>query len=114
MLASTGLPPSALWLEITEPGVMEDLETALETLNELHRIGVVMAVDDFGTGYSSLSYLNRLPVGIVELDRSFVSDVGQHGTNESIVRAVLAMAGALGLRVVAEGAETELQRDWLR
>ncbi|HWS33854.1 MAG TPA: GGDEF domain-containing phosphodiesterase, partial [Actinoplanes sp.] len=114
VLACTGLPPSALWLEITESGVMEDLETALGTLTELHRIGVVMAVDDFGTGYSSLSYLSRLPVGIVKLDRSFVSGVGQHGADESIVRAVLAMAGALGLRVVAEGVETALQHDWLR
>ncbi|GAA1645667.1 diguanylate cyclase (GGDEF)-like protein [Actinoplanes couchii] len=60
VLASTGLPPSALWLEITESGVMEDIETALSTLNALHDLGVVMAVDDFGTGYSSLSYLSRL------------------------------------------------------
>ncbi|WP_430786649.1 EAL domain-containing protein [Actinoplanes sp. G11-F43] len=114
VLADTGLPPDALWLEITESGVMEDAESALSTLTELHRIGVTMAVDDFGTGYSSLSYLNRLPVDIVKLDRSFVSDVGTRGPNESIVRAVLAMAGALGLRVVAEGVETEVHRDWLR
>ncbi len=114
VLAETGLPPGALWLEITESGVMEDLETALATLDELHALGVVMAVDDFGTGYSSLSYLNRLPVGVVKLDRSFVSQVGTGGSEEQIVRAVLALAGALGLRVVAEGVETEVQRDWLR
>ncbi len=114
VLAETGLPPAALWLEITESGVMEDLETALATLDALHDLGVTMAVDDFGTGYSSLSYLNRLPVGIVKLDRSFVSEVGERGANESIVRAVLALAGALDLKVVAEGVETELQRDWLR
>ncbi|WP_306209801.1 putative bifunctional diguanylate cyclase/phosphodiesterase [Actinoplanes sp. RD1] len=113
VLAETGLPPEALWLEITESGVMEDLATALATLDELHALGVVMAVDDFGTGYSSLSYLNRLPVGVVKLDRSFVSSVGTGGTDEQIVRAVLALAGALGLRVVAEGVETDLQRDWL-
>ncbi|MFI5936397.1 putative bifunctional diguanylate cyclase/phosphodiesterase [Actinoplanes sp. NPDC051494] len=114
VLADTGLPPEALWLEITESGVMEDLEAALATLGALRELGVTMAIDDFGTGYSSLSYLNRLPVGIVKLDRSFVSDVGRHGANESIVRAVLAMTGALNLRVVAEGVETGLQRDWLR
>ncbi|GAA1639869.1 putative bifunctional diguanylate cyclase/phosphodiesterase [Actinoplanes couchii] len=114
VLASTGLPPSALWLEITESGVMEDIDTALSTLNALHDLGVVLAIDDFGTGYSSLSYLNRLPVGIVKLDRSFVSDVGRQGANEQIVRAVLAMTSALDLRVVAEGVETEAQRDWLR
>ncbi|EXG82896.1 diguanylate cyclase (GGDEF) domain-containing protein [Cryptosporangium arvum DSM 44712] len=114
VLDETGLPPDALWLEITESGVMEDLETALATLDELRGLGVTLAVDDFGTGYSSLSYLNRLPVGIVKLDRSFVSEVGEQGANESIVRAVLAMAGALDLKVVAEGVETDVQRDWLR
>ncbi|AGL19910.1 bifunctional diguanylate cyclase/phosphodiesterase [Actinoplanes sp. N902-109] len=114
VLAETGLPPSALWLEITESGVMEDLETALAALGALRDLGVILAIDDFGTGYSSLSYLNRLPVGILKLDRSFVSDVGEHGANESIVRAVLAMTKAMNLRVVAEGVETALQRDWLR
>ncbi|BCJ55295.1 hypothetical protein Asp14428_67700 [Actinoplanes sp. NBRC 14428] len=114
VLAGTGLPPGALWLEITESGVMEDLETALATLDALAELGVTLCIDDFGTGYSSLSYLNRLPVGIVKLDRSFVSEVGEHGANESIVRAVLAMTRSMNLRVVAEGVETALQRDWLR
>lgn len=113
-LRESALPPSALWLEITESGVMEDLETALLTLNALRTMGVTLCIDDFGTGYSSLSYLNRLPVGIVKIDRSFVSDVGTDGTNEPIVRAVLAMTRAMGHRVVAEGVETEAQRDWLR
>jgi diguanylate cyclase (GGDEF)-like protein len=132
VLIETGLPPGALWLEITESGVMEDLETALAALNALHDLGIILAIDDFGTGYSSLSYLNRLPVGILKIDRSFVSEVGltpeagsiagagsvplegERGANESIVRAVLAMTKAMNLRVVAEGVETELQRDWLR
>ncbi|MEV6842934.1 EAL domain-containing protein [Actinoplanes sp. NPDC051411] len=114
VLRETGLPPSALWLEITESGVMEDIEAALLTLNALKALGVTLCVDDFGTGYSSLSYLHRLPVGIVKIDRSFVSDVGAEGTNEPIVRAVLAMTRAMGQRVVAEGVETPVQRDWLR
>ncbi|MDI6103156.1 EAL domain-containing protein [Actinoplanes sp. NEAU-A12] len=113
-LRENDLPPSALWLEITESGVMEDLETALLTLNALRTMGVTLCIDDFGTGYSSLSYLHRLPVGIVKIDRSFVSDVGENGANEPIVRAVLAMTRAMGHRVVAEGVETEAQRDWLR
>jgi diguanylate cyclase (GGDEF)-like protein len=113
-LRDTGLPPEALWLEITESGVMEDIEAALLTLNALHALGVTLCIDDFGTGYSSLSYLNRLPVGIVKIDRSFISDIGQTGSNEPIVRAVLAMTHAMGHRVVAEGVETEVQRDWLR
>ncbi len=114
VLRETGLPASALWLEITESGVMEDLDAAVLTLNALHALGVTLCIDDFGTGYSSLSYLNRLPVGIVKIDRSFISDVGDRGTNEPIVRAVLAMTHAMGHRVVTEGVETEGQRDWLR
>ena len=93
---------------------MEDIDTALDTLNQLRALGVTLCIDDFGTGYSSLSYLNRLPVGIVKIDRSFVSQVGEDGANEPIVRAVLAMTRAMNLRVVAEGVETEVQRDWLR
>jgi diguanylate cyclase (GGDEF)-like protein len=114
VLRETGLPASALWLEITESGVMEDIEAALLTLNALRALGVTLCVDDFGTGYSSLSYLHRLPVGIVKIDRSFVTDVGSAGGNEPIVRAVLAMTRAMGQRVVAEGVETVAQRDWLR
>jgi len=114
VLADAGLPPSSLWLEITESGVMEDIETALTTLGALRELGVVLCIDDFGTGYSSLSYLHRLPVGIVKIDRSFVAGVGEDGANEPIVRAVLAMTRAMGHRVVAEGVETEVQRDWLR
>ncbi|MET0419637.1 MAG: EAL domain-containing protein, partial [Actinoplanes sp.] len=113
-LRETGLPPESLWLEITESGVMEDIDSALLTLNALHALGVTLCIDDFGTGYSSLSYLHRLPVGIVKIDRSFVRDCGDNGANEPIVRAVLAMTHAMGHRVVAEGVETERQRDWLR
>jgi diguanylate cyclase (GGDEF)-like protein len=114
VLAETGLAPAALWLEITESGVMTDIDTAPATLTALRELGVILCIDDFGTGYSSLSYLNRLPVGIVKIDQSFVASVGAGGADEPIVRAVLAMTGAMGLRVVAEGVETEVQRDWLR
>ncbi|GAA3339239.1 hypothetical protein GCM10020358_22310 [Amorphoplanes nipponensis] len=114
VLAGSALNPEQLWLEITESGVMEDIDTALTTLNQLRDLGVTLCIDDFGTGYSSLSYLNRLPVGIVKIDRSFVGQVGQDGANEPIVRAVLAMTRAMSLRVVAEGVETAVQRDWLR
>jgi diguanylate cyclase (GGDEF)-like protein len=113
-LAETGLPPEALWLEITESAVMEDIETALVTLGALRQLGVVLCIDDFGTGYSSLSYLHRLPVGVVKIDRAFVEGVGEDSTNEPIVRAVLAMTHAMGHRVVAEGVETDVQRAWLR
>ncbi|GIE32708.1 hypothetical protein Ait01nite_057530 [Actinoplanes italicus] len=114
ILARTGLPPEGLWLEVTESGFMEDPDTCLRTLHDLESLGITLCIDDFGTGYSSLSYLQRLPVAIVKIDRAFVAGVGDGGPNESIVRAVLAMAHALGHRVVAEGVETATQRDWLR
>jgi diguanylate cyclase (GGDEF)-like protein len=114
ILARTGLPPEGLWLEVTESGFMEDPDTCLRTLHDLKSLGITLCIDDFGTGYSSLSYLQRLPVAIVKIDRAFVAGVGEGGPNESIVRAVLAMSHALGHRVVAEGVETAIQRDWLR
>jgi len=108
------LPPDTLWLEITESGAMEDLETSLGTINSLRGLGVVLCIDDFGTGYSSLSYLRQIPADIVKIDRSFINGVGEGHGNEAIVLAVLAMSHALNRQVVAEGVETTTQRDWLR
>lgn len=114
VLSRTGLPASALWLEITESGVMEDPEGALATLRALRALGVTLCIDDFGTGYASLNYLRSIPARVVKIDRSFVAGVGEGSHNEAIVKAVVAMAHALGQRVVAEGVETVVQRDWLR
>jgi diguanylate cyclase (GGDEF)-like protein len=114
VLNRTGLPASALWLEITETGMMEDPECVLATLRALRALGVTLCIDDFGTGYASLSYLRRFPTRIVKIDRSFVAGVGEGSVNEAIVRAVVAMAHALDQQVVAEGVETLVQRDWLR
>jgi diguanylate cyclase (GGDEF)-like protein len=112
VLATTGLPASALWLEVTESGAIT--ERVLDTLRELAELGVTLCLDDFGTGHSSLTYLRRFPAGILKIDRSFVAGVGRNADDESIVRTVIAMAHALGQRVVAEGVETAMQRDWLR
>ncbi|HET9516358.1 MAG TPA: EAL domain-containing protein [Actinoplanes sp.] len=113
-LARTGLPPEALWLEITESAVMQEPESALGVLSAMRSLGVTLCIDDFGTGYSSLNYLKRLPVGIVKIDRSFVNGLGNDRDDEAIVRTVVAMSHALGRQVVAEGVETEVQRDWLQ
>jgi diguanylate cyclase (GGDEF)-like protein len=114
VLDRTGLPASALWLEITESGMIDDFESSLATLRALQALGITLCIDDFGTGYSSLSYLRRFPARIVKIDRSFVSGLGRSGDDEAIVRTVIAMAHALGRQVVAEGVETVVQRDLLR
>jgi diguanylate cyclase (GGDEF)-like protein/PAS domain S-box-containing protein len=114
VLQRTGLPADALWLELTESGVFDDLELSLATLRALRGLGVVLCIDDFGTGYSSLTYLRQFPASIVKIDRSFVSGIGVNPDDEAIVRTVIAMAHALGQQVVAEGIETAEHRDWLR
>lgn len=106
-LASSGLTPSQLVLEITEGTLMEP--ASIDALRALHDLGVQVAIDDFGTGYSSLYYLKRFPVDIVKIDRSFVDGLGHDPDDEAIVSAVLGLGHALGLRVVAEGVENETQ-----
>lgn len=108
-LDETGLNPERLCLEITESVLMEDVESSVEALLGLKSFGVRIAIDDFGIGYSSLSYLRRFPVDIVKIDRSFVAGVGLNPADDAIVAAVINLSHALGLRVVAEGVETQEQ-----
>lgn len=112
-LAASGADPSRLLLEITEGIVIDRVEEVIDRMEELHRLGVLFSLDDFGTGYSSLSYLKRLPLDEVKIDRSFVRDLETGNNDAAIVRAILAMSESLGLRVVAEGVETQAQRDFL-
>jgi EAL domain-containing protein (putative c-di-GMP-specific phosphodiesterase class I) len=102
-----------LILEVTESALLRDAVGAVACLQELRAAGFRIALDDFGTGYSSLSYLEQLPVGILKIDRSFVSGLHPGNTRSKLVRAVLELARALGLEVIAEGVETEGQRDLL-
>jgi EAL domain-containing protein (putative c-di-GMP-specific phosphodiesterase class I) len=95
-----------LEVEITESSVMEDPEKAIDVLNQIHDLGVKVSMDDFGTGYSSLSYLKKLPIDCIKIDRSFVIDIGQNESTESIIQAILVMSSKLGLFTVAEGIET--------
>lgn len=105
-LVETGLDPSLLELEITESALMENSATTVDTLRALRQQGVRIALDDFGTGYSSLGYLTRMPISNLKVDRCFVTRLIESSENQAIVRAVVAMAGSLGMRVTAEGVET--------
>ena len=113
VLASSGLPPALLELELTESILVHDADEALQRLHALARLGVRLSIDDFGTGYSSLAYLKRFPIGKLKIDRSFVHGLPGDDSDAGIVRAILQMARALNMRVIAEGVETEAQRQFL-
>ena len=109
VLADTGLPPAALVLELTESALAEPSVDAVGVLEQLSQLGVRLALDDFGTGYSSLSRLDRCPLDIVKVDKSFVDRIDQGTGDAALLEAMLQLAGALRLQVVAEGIETKTQ-----
>ncbi len=113
ILAEHGLPPEALVLEITESLFLNERSVAIETMNTLRELGVGLSLDDFGTGYSSLSRLAHLPIRELKIDRSFMQDVERDPSARAIVTAVVRVGQSLQLTVVAEGVETEGQRNWL-
>jgi diguanylate cyclase (GGDEF)-like protein/PAS domain S-box-containing protein len=112
-LCASGLPAHRLELEITETVLMQDAESLIATLMVLRDLGVSIALDDFGTGYSSLSYLRRFPFDKIKIDRSFIADIANPET-AAIVRAIVGLGASLGMRVTAEGVETEAQAAILR
>ena len=113
ILRQTGANPILLKLELTESMLIESVEETIFRMLELKSHGVCFALDDFGTGYSSLSYLKRLPLDQLKIDRSFVNDVLGNPNDASIARSIVALARALGLDIIAEGVETERQREFL-
>lgn len=112
-LSENGLPANCLTLEITETTAMHDADASLTVLQRLSDMGVDLSIDDFGTGYSSLMYLKRLPANELKIDRGFVRDLEQDSDDAAIVSAIVALGQALGLRIVAEGVETDKQQDFL-
>lgn len=108
-----GVPHSSIELEITETGLMRDLQNVIPSLHRLNEIGVEISIDDFGTGYSSLAYLTTLPISELKIDRSFVRDLGMTPQSSAVVTAIIALARSLGLRVVAEGVENLRQMEVL-
>ena len=113
-LVESGLASESLTLELTENILMERLETALPTLNELRELGIGLSVDDFGTGYSSLAHLSTLPIDSLKVDRSFVRGLRPHSKEATIVRSIVHLGNSLGKRVIAEGIETPSQFAQLR
>jgi diguanylate cyclase (GGDEF)-like protein/PAS domain S-box-containing protein len=113
-LEQHGTDPRLIEIEITESSLMESPETAIAVLNELSALGIRVAADDFGTGYSSLSYLKRFPLDALKIDRSFVRDAATDPDSAAIIRAVTALAHSVGLKVVAEGVETQGHFAFLR
>ena len=108
-----GVPHHAIQLEITETGLMKDLQNVIPSLHRLNEIGVEISIDDFGTGYSSLAYLTTLPISELKIDRSFVRDLGMTPQSSAVVTAIIALARSLGLRVIAEGVENLRQMEVL-
>lgn len=113
LLAETGMPAGNLELEITESLLMDNTDSAIDTLRDLSSMGITLAIDDFGTGYSSLSYLKQFPLNVLKVDRAFVRDLTIDKDDAAIVGAIMAMADSLGLQVVAEGVETAEQLAFL-
>lgn len=113
-LAASGIAPEFLELEVTESCLMTDSETAAGILRELKELGVKLAMDDFGTGYSSLSYLRLFPLDKLKIDQSFVREITHRDSDAMIVRAIIALGHAMGLKIIAEGIETAEQNEYLK
>jgi EAL domain-containing protein (putative c-di-GMP-specific phosphodiesterase class I) len=113
VIQETGANPHKLKLELTESLLLHDMEDIIAKMTALKAEGVSFSLDDFGTGYSSLSYLKRLPLGQLKIDQSFVRDVLTDSNDAAIARTIIALAKSLGMKVIAEGVETEGQREFL-
>lgn len=112
-MKDNGISPHMLEVEITESLLMEDVDKAILTLREIQRLGISVAIDDFGTGYSSFSYLKNLPIDVLKVDRCFIKDIPLSREDMKITSAIISMAHSLKLKVVAEGIETEQQKQFL-
>jgi EAL domain-containing protein (putative c-di-GMP-specific phosphodiesterase class I) len=113
VLTDTGVDPQYIELELTESVLMQNVEAVEATLAEIRALGVSLAIDDFGTGYSSLNYLRRFPINRLKIDQSFVRDIELTPTNESITKAIIALAESLSLEIVAEGIEKTTEKSML-
>ncbi|MFA6014605.1 MAG: EAL domain-containing protein [Gallionellaceae bacterium] len=109
ILRETGADPTRILIEITETSLMADVDTNLRVLRQLDSLGLRVAVDDFGTGYSSLAQLTRMPVSVLKIDKAFIDGIENNAESRTVVRAVIGLGRALGMKLVAEGVESETQ-----
>jgi len=114
VLKETGVNPKNLELELTESMLMADADQTIEKLHSFRALGLSLSIDDFGTGYSSLAYLKKFPIQTLKIDRSFVRDLGSNSDDNAIVKATIAMASSLNLKVIAEGVENNSQLNVLK
>jgi EAL domain-containing protein (putative c-di-GMP-specific phosphodiesterase class I) len=114
IVESSGIDPSRLKLELTESVVVNNVADTIEKMHQLKVLGLSFSMDDFGTGYSSLAYLKRLPLDQLKIDQSFVRDISQDPSDAAIVQTIITMGNTLGLNVIAEGVETQVQLDFLK
>ena len=114
ILQKNKLDSSSLKLELTESLIVEDSESISDMLSELRALGVQVQIDDFGTGYSALSYLHTLPIDTLKIDRTFINRLASNGSGSDIVQTILTLAHNLGMKVVAEGVETNDQLSKLK
>lgn len=113
VLAKHEITPGALKLELTESLLLDDIDNTIAIMNQLNEVGILFSLDDFGTGYSSLQYLKKLPLNQLKIDQSFVRDIATDSNDKALVNTIIAMAAGLNLGVIAEGVETEEQRELL-
>jgi len=114
LIKETGIDPKCVEMEVTESIFMQEIEKTVSLLKRLSEKGIRFSIDDFGTGYSSLAYLRRLPVSVLKIDKSFISDMETGGDARSIVSSIISMTHKLGLEVIAEGIEDDEQRDFIQ
>jgi len=113
LIDQSGIDPSCLKLEITESMLLDKVDQVIDAMRQLKLLGVGFSMDDFGTGFSSLQYLKQLPLDELKIDQSFVRDVAVNANDKAIVRTIIAMAQSMGMEIIAEGVETDMQRQFL-
>lgn len=113
IISQTGINPELLELEVTESTIMRNFDHVVKILTELHENNIMLSVDDFGTGYSSLSYLKHFPIDVLKIDRSFVKEIPGNNDDTAIVNTIISMGHNMNLKVIAEGVETQEQRNCL-